>query len=191
MLGFRHLLFVCGFVLGILLHQPAMAQTSDPEAIKAQQLREQNIRDFQIWREAIPDYEKRLYDRVQKINQRVIELQRIVVAGAVVTIVLLFGIGAYLWMFSAVRGTGPAAVSPSSPDWIHSLPDKLRMQSALRHQRMIRRRQAQLAESLRRVEAHVSASNQDARRFQELLVQLKMQSDVLERDIAHGHDGTG
>lgn len=44
--------------------------------------------EFKKWRESIPDYEKRLYDRVKGINKRIVRILNVVIAGFVVLLIL-------------------------------------------------------------------------------------------------------
>ncbi|NQU60340.1 MAG: hypothetical protein HQ512_04355 [Rhodospirillales bacterium] len=46
--------------------------------------------EFDEWRASIPDYEKRLYDRVKSINKRVIRQTNITIGGFVVVLVIIF-----------------------------------------------------------------------------------------------------
>jgi len=52
---------------------------------------EQNIAEFKKWRQSVPDYEKRLYDRVKKLNKRQIQLRGIFIGGIIVILLVLFG----------------------------------------------------------------------------------------------------
>ncbi|MGH6660706.1 MAG: hypothetical protein ACREB6_04155 [Rhodospirillales bacterium] len=45
--------------------------------------------DFVRWRKSIPDYERRLYERVKALNSRTVELMRVEVAGIIVIIACL------------------------------------------------------------------------------------------------------
>ena len=64
--------------------------------------------EFSQWRASIPDYEKRLYDRVKSLNKRTVRLQRIIIIGFVV-----------LFLFMVVlfirhkKGTLLSAISPN------------------------------------------------------------------------------
>lgn len=67
----------------------ANAQTKTPNINSPEYWRQQNIADFEKWRENIPDYEKRLYDRVKKINKRSVRLTNLVIASLVLTVLIL------------------------------------------------------------------------------------------------------
>lgn len=55
----------------------------------ADKLRQEVIRDFNKWREEIPDYEKRLFDRVKQINKRLIQRTNIIFILLVVIIIAM------------------------------------------------------------------------------------------------------
>jgi len=80
---------------------PAKAQAT-PE-----QLREQSISDFKKWREDIPDYEKRLYDRVKKINKRTVRQMNVIIGGFVLILIVFF-VG-FMLIFRTLEGQKPAA----------------------------------------------------------------------------------
>jgi len=74
-------LFIIGFFACFLFVLPltttTYAQTSD--TVVQDRLFLENVAKFKEWRRNIPDYEKRLYDRIKKINKRVIRLQNMVI----------------------------------------------------------------------------------------------------------------
>jgi hypothetical protein len=49
----------------------------------------QHMEEFREWRAGIPDYDKRLYDRVRQQNTQIFRLQRIVVIGLVILFVTI------------------------------------------------------------------------------------------------------
>ena len=55
-----------------------------PEELKAQ-----NLRDFEKWRADIPDYERRLYDRVKSINSRLVHRTNLILILIVVVALVL------------------------------------------------------------------------------------------------------
>tara|TARA_Y100000294_G_scaffold149799_1_gene146801 strand:- start:3009 stop:3818 length:810 start_codon:yes stop_codon:yes gene_type:complete len=65
------------------------AQEAAPEPGTAEYWREKTIADFNKWRETIPDYEKRLYDRVKRINSRIVRLTNIIIAGFLIVFAAL------------------------------------------------------------------------------------------------------
>jgi len=71
---------------------------------------------FKNWRKDIPDYEKRLYDRVKKINRRTVSIQRYVIIGAAA--LLIFIPGLVFLIIRLLGTTGGTTVLPhvSSPD---------------------------------------------------------------------------
>tara|TARA_B100000315_G_C14458763_1_gene532726 strand:+ start:128 stop:910 length:783 start_codon:yes stop_codon:yes gene_type:complete len=66
----------------------ANAQTKTPDINTPEYWRQQNIVELEKWRENIPDYEKRLYDRVKKINKRSVRLTNLIIASFVLTIII-------------------------------------------------------------------------------------------------------
>jgi len=77
----------------------ALAQSQAPEpglaggGVKnsAEYRRQKNIAEFKKWRQSVPDYEKRLYDRVKKLNKRLVKLKGILIGGIIVILLVLFG----------------------------------------------------------------------------------------------------
>jgi len=68
------------------------------------------LEEFRKWRKAIPDYEKRIYDRVKAVNNRVIRLTNIVIGGLV--LVLIFAaLGIYLLVSQAWSAPIPGTTS--------------------------------------------------------------------------------
>ncbi len=77
---------LCFFILGAGSLQLVLSSDASAQTLSNAQLAEQNLKDFQEWRVAIPDYEKRLFDRVKSVNNRTVRIVRISVA------ILLFSI---------------------------------------------------------------------------------------------------
>ena len=73
---------ICGFFILVLFSvvpaSVSYAQTND--SVTQDRLFLENIEKFKKWREGIPDFEKRLYDRVKAVNRRVIRVQNLVIA---------------------------------------------------------------------------------------------------------------
>lgn len=53
-----------------------------------ERLAQENLENFRQWRESIPDLEKRLYDRIKKINSRTVDIQRVVLIGMLLLLIL-------------------------------------------------------------------------------------------------------
>ena len=66
---FAALSFVSGDAFG------QAANPTDSTSKTAEQLARENLEAFRAWRKEIPDYEKRLYDRVKRINKRTVRIQ--------------------------------------------------------------------------------------------------------------------
>lgn len=98
-------------VLSAGFARQSYAQTFTAEQI--QQWEEENAELFKKWRESIPDYEKRLYDRVKGINKRVIRVQNLVIGSFV--LLLIFN-GVFLTLIYRRIGTGgtQAATKPAT-----------------------------------------------------------------------------
>jgi len=60
-------------------------------------LAQENLETFQEWKRGIPDYEKRLYDRVKKINKRTVNIQRSVIISAALLIIVISGVSFYIF----------------------------------------------------------------------------------------------
>ncbi len=73
-------MLVAAFFLTVLtLGVFEVGATNSAYAATAEELREQNIKDFNEWRSNIPDYEKRLYDRVKSITSRQIQSRNMII----------------------------------------------------------------------------------------------------------------
>lgn len=53
----------------------------------------QNLEDFRKWREGIPDYELRVYNRLKSINYRTVQMRNIFIVGLLLVIALVFWFG--------------------------------------------------------------------------------------------------
>ena len=67
----------------------------------SEELLKQNLVDFNKWRREIPDYEKRLYDRVKALNSKSLRLLRVVIAGFIILLILN---GIMLYLILSGRG---------------------------------------------------------------------------------------
>jgi hypothetical protein len=85
---------------------PLPAGTAKAQA-SPEQWREQMIADFKKWREDIPDYEKRLYDRVKNINKRTVRLMNVVIGGFVLILIVL--VVGFLRIFRILEARQPHA----------------------------------------------------------------------------------
>ncbi len=92
------------FAFSVLFFVTIGQNSYSKELSQGEVLRLENIEKFKEWREGIPDYEKRLYDRVKKINKRSVSLMRAVVfTGIIVTI--LVPIILYIMLKESIVGT--------------------------------------------------------------------------------------
>ena len=78
---------LCFLILGAGSLQLVLASEASAQTLSNAQLAEQNLMDFQQWRAAIPDYEKRLFDRVKSVNNRTVRIVRISVAILLLSII--------------------------------------------------------------------------------------------------------
>lgn len=76
--------FLVVFAAMSFMHGVALGQDTKT----AEQLAQENLEAFREWREGIPDYEKRLYDRVKSINKRTVTIQSIAIIGTAVILVI-------------------------------------------------------------------------------------------------------
>lgn len=108
-LGFIFLGFFAASVLSVNTASTGHAQTAD-DAVHDRLFLE-NVEKFEEWRRNIPDYEKRLYDRVKGINERVIRVTRLVIASFI--LLLIFN---YIFLVFIYRRTGGKAGTPAPSD---------------------------------------------------------------------------
>tara|TARA_B100000315_G_C14237960_1_gene434027 strand:- start:26 stop:388 length:363 start_codon:yes stop_codon:yes gene_type:complete len=62
--------FLIALTLAIVVSVSVPAKGQTASNTGAEYLRQQSIMEFENWRRDIPDYDKRLYDRVKKVNRR-------------------------------------------------------------------------------------------------------------------------
>lgn len=79
------------FLVLALFAQPKYAQAGHVEHAgpSASGLLTENEEDFKRWREEIPDYERRLYNRVKDINSRTLRNLRAIIIGNVVFLIVM------------------------------------------------------------------------------------------------------
>ena len=83
--------FVGIFLFGILavtVVPLGIATSGHGQVMTPEELRLENARSFEKWQKSIPDYEKRLYDRVKGINKRVIRVQNLVIGSFVLLLII-------------------------------------------------------------------------------------------------------
>ena len=162
-------------------YQSAYAAVAHAQTLSKEDVwREQNKKKFEEWRAGIPDYEKRLYDRVKKINSRLVRLTNIVVAGFI--LILIFApMGIYLMLTRAgvaVSGAVPTtSISERAPPEARraeKIAERARRDDAKNLQKIKRqhRRVMEAQDQLRRLLADVRGSVQE---YEENL-------DLLNRD---------
>jgi len=94
---------LCIFILAGGFVQLAMISVVSAETLSSGQLKEQNLIDFQKWRADIPDYEKRLYDRVKAVNKRSVRIVRISIA---ILLVSIIGTAFTIGLLISIRRSG-------------------------------------------------------------------------------------
>jgi|GEM_PF-4309595 len=89
-----------------------------------QTLLTENEKEFRAWRSTIPDYEKRLYDRVKKINKRTIRVANIIITSIIIYIIvsgtLFFIIYKTLFNSNSFADPDPNLSVNKAPDRIHA-----------------------------------------------------------------------
>ena len=90
-----------------------VAASVHTQVLTTEEKRLEDARNFRIWHGSIPDYEKRLYDRIKRISKRTGRIQNLVVWSFVL---LLFFNGVFLILIYRRLGTGgtPAATRPAT-----------------------------------------------------------------------------
>jgi len=83
--------------IGILVGATSYVNAQTPMTSVEEKLFQENVENFKKWRKNIPDYEKRLYDRVKSVNSRVLRVQRLVVASLILFIVINYFLYIYLY----------------------------------------------------------------------------------------------
>jgi len=89
--------------LGAILFLAPFALANDGIEKNADVFLQQERTPFEIWRQDIPDYEKRLFDRVKKINSRTIRVQNLIIASIV--ILLLINGSFFYYIMKRIRHT--------------------------------------------------------------------------------------
>ena len=86
----RHVIQFAALLL-VLLSVQVVAKESlaATDGLSGNSLTQHNMEDFKKWQEGIPDYERRLYNRVKKINSRTVRLTNIVMIGWTIGLVVL------------------------------------------------------------------------------------------------------
>lgn len=144
------------------------AETMPAQAVVDQTAAE----EFEAWRRTIPDYERRLYNRVKDLNRRVNQLATLAVAGFGLLLVL---VPAAAWWSAGRRspGAAPAAAGPRLGFWI------------------LRGRQRRLERSLNQMESLVAryvddieACRRDGDAVAEVLKDCRRLAGDLERELA-------
>ena len=90
-----------------------VAASVHTKVLTAEEKRLEDARNFRKWHGSIPDYEKRLYDRIKRISKRTGRIQNLVVGSFVL---LLFFNGVFLILIYRRLGTGgtPAVTKPAT-----------------------------------------------------------------------------
>lgn len=120
----RILLLIAVTMLSFTLWQtPSHAEDCGPATECGKRLAEEQLRAFQEWREGIPDYDKRLYDRVKALQARNLDIIRITSIGLGV---VFFSIPIWMWVVLRLMGFTPsrrdeAGGTPRPPEKRHTL----------------------------------------------------------------------
>lgn len=171
-------------VLALSTPSPSMAAepaSSPPEKVELPE-------DFVRWRKSIPDYERRLYDRVKSLNSRTVELMRVEVAGIIVIVACLVII---IFMLRQHMGRGrPLAMAPTASEDAAGKTRKLysrsQMKTILRKLDAVMTRQKHLHDMLSSLRGDFEKSDNTRDRLLETvdLVRREMASlDPLIEDI--------
>ena len=97
------LLVVFAFTTQIASTQPASSASSTTDEIAAK-----DLAAYKKWRENIPDYEKRLYDRVKKMNTRAVRIQGTMIIGFV--LLLILNAASLFFLFVKKSSPGPTPI---------------------------------------------------------------------------------
>jgi hypothetical protein len=163
------------FVVWLLVPISAVAQVKSADDLRLEQ-----IQEFIEWRAKLPDYEKRLYERVKKINRRQVRIQKYTIIGFVLVLLLVPGLVYVVirqnsvQMASDNQRTGGASPEPT----IRNLKKMARQCEAIRLQ------QASLGKSFNELKTYFAASSEQAEHFTYLLEKAEKNLAALDQSIA-------
>lgn len=171
--------FLVTLILVSFMHGAAVGQDTKT----AEQLGQENLQAFREWREGMPDYEKRLYDRIKRINNRTVTIQSVTIIG----IALLFVVSLATLFFVARRTGGfPRSISArdekpqksgmtlagiieSERKFQRSLAeraDRIRLKNLLR-------RQTELSNAVAELESFIASTNGSNEELDKLMTSIK------------------
>lgn len=107
--------FMIAFMLLIVGNfvAPVDASAQSPSNMSfSEQMRLENIKEFNNWRKTIPDLEKRQYDRIKKLNSRTIRLTNLVIA---LLVLGLIGISLTIYLIILISRGHPFQSAPTLP----------------------------------------------------------------------------
>lgn len=170
--------YVAAFAVIVLLAWgPAAvcAEQAAPAQTNVSPLEKQNLKEFMEWRASMPDYERRLYDRVKNLNGRTLEVLRTVIAVAAVIILILIGIG-----YQLSRQISALRLGAMQGGTAHDA-----MPAALDHgyMRGVARRQRQILDSLSRIDDYIVHADKVPEGFEQLMRSIKKAANELDSDL--------
>jgi hypothetical protein len=190
------LIFAVAALLGSLVFPPnAYSQVTDQKEVVSDPLREQQIRDFKEWRAGIPDYERRLYKRVKKLNARTLDILRLVMGSFVITVLIIL-MTAYAILKRINRTEVGAttmgvdsepveredvATRPSTGDG-PSLPRTV-IWGGYQPEKKIMRRQQHIMDSIKRINEYIAYTEATTKEFSTLARSLEKDAKALAAEI--------
>ena len=144
------------------------------------QLRQENIEKFNKWRSGIPDYEKRLYDRVKALNKRVVRLINVVIIGFLISFFAITLAVVFLFRLWASSDSAPA--SPHGDQKILSI--RSFFQTLTNHQtRRLVRRQKELTRSIQQIRSYLNESDDQKDRLANIIETAEKQLETIQSEI--------
>ena len=131
--------FLVVFAAMSFMHGVALGQDTKT----AEQLAQENLEAFREWRQGIPDYEKRLYDRVKSINKRMVTIQSVTIIG--MALILIINLGT-LFLIVKWRGGYPRSITTPEEKLQK---DRMRLAGIMETERKFRRSIAERADRIR------------------------------------------
>lgn len=111
---FRYFFLGFFFLSALLVCTESKSYAQSASELRNQMLRKENIEEFKEWRRDIPDFEKRLYDRVKGINSRVIRVQNLNIASFI--LLVLFNGVFFVLIYRRIGRGKKSSVDPSKAD---------------------------------------------------------------------------
>ena len=173
---------LCFVILGAGALQLSFTSEVSAQTLSNAQLAEKNLKDFEEWRAAIPDYEKRLFDRVKSVNNRTVRVVRISVAILIVSIIsIAISVGILIKTRRAGGLAGSGHVAPGSANVTQI--DSRALNKLKKRQNEMRKVLIDLERMMVSVEdAHASAS-QEKEDLKGVLGKMKTTFDQWDNDL--------